>query len=123
MKALNARIRSDPFYRALWLSSILKAAGSPAKKRKLSKLMRATMAKPENRAKAARHASEINRDPDVRRRQTAGKRGVAVPESHAALYRKLVRKVGGAEALRIIRDGLARAISPGEAKPAQGIAP
>lgn len=73
MRKLNARLREDPELRKRWHASVSEARRRDDYRAMQSLTMAETMAKPENREKSRQHAARINRDPETRLRQNAGR--------------------------------------------------
>ena len=108
MARLNARMGGDKALKRKCVNGQKRARRSPAYRAIQSAVMADVMSRPELRAKARDRCIKINTNPKVRVRQWAGRRGFVIPAELQADYRLLVRKVGSAEARRIIKDEIAR---------------
>jgi hypothetical protein len=74
MKQLNERMRSDEALKKKCVKGMKRARRKPAYRAMQALVMAETMSRPELRAAARQHAIAINRDPDVRGKQWAGRR-------------------------------------------------
>jgi hypothetical protein len=82
MKALNERMRSDHALKKKCVKGMTRARRKPRYRAIQSLAMRETMTRPELREQARQHACAINRDPEVREKQWAGRRR-KLPEAAA----------------------------------------
>jgi hypothetical protein len=73
MKRLNERMRTDPALKTKCVKGQKRARRKPGYRAMQALTMAETMARPEVREKARQHACKINRDPEVRKRQWAGR--------------------------------------------------
>lgn len=73
MRELNERMRTDVELKARTVAGAVRARQDPAYKAMQALTMADVMSRPENKEKARQHACRINRDPDVRERQWAGR--------------------------------------------------
>lgn len=74
MKRLNEQMRSDEALKKKCVAGMTRSRRDPAYRAIQSLVMTETMARPALREIARQHACVINRDPDVRERQWAGRR-------------------------------------------------
>lgn len=103
MRRVNAKIEGDPQLRAARNAALRQARQRPEYRAARAEQMRRRMAEESGlKQAAAAHATEINADPAVRKRQSSGRRGFEVPPGWEATYRILRRKVGAREAIRLV---------------------
>lgn len=74
MKLLNERMRTDKALKKKNIAGMKRTRGKKSFRAKQARIMTETMARPQLREKARQHACDINRDPEVRKRQWAGRR-------------------------------------------------
>ncbi len=93
MKRLNEQMRSDAALKKKCVRGMKRVRREPSYRAMQALVMKDTMSRPENAEKARRHACEINRDPEVRRRQWAGKvrNGTQPKPPHASKQKRAER--------------------------------
>lgn len=109
MRATNARMQEDPALKEKWLAAVSKTRRTKAYRARAAEQMRQRMASDTALQEAASlHARQLNADPATRKRQVDGRRRAVVPHGFEETYRILRRKVGRAEALRLVREEAVR---------------
>jgi hypothetical protein len=73
MKRLNERMRTDIELKAKMIEGQKRVRGTPEARERQALHMQVTMADPKNREISRQHAREINRDPEVRKKQNASR--------------------------------------------------
>lgn len=73
MTRLNEQMRTDAALKKKCVRGMTRARRDPSYRAMQALTMQETMSRPENAAKARQHACEMNRDPEIRSRQWAGK--------------------------------------------------
>lgn len=106
--ALNERMKTDPSLKGAMLAGVHRSYLNGQRQVELSAAMTATMQRPEMRARAAEHCRQLPQDEASKKKRWDARRGFAIPDDLRNDYRRLVRKVGSAEARRIIREEISR---------------
>ena len=111
-------MQTDMSLKGANLAGIGRSYVSGKRQAKLAATMRATMARPEMRQAAAEHCRSINGSAHTARGWKTRRRKArkSIPIGFEDLYRDLVRKVGSAEALRLVEIEAKRARSKREGR-------